>query len=642
MMTKRKWIHSLCVIAAIALVSSPSLAVISQQFFISDNNKLYYVISSNPSAGEAGTQVTSLVMSSGVAIPVSETSNNPPDPVVTSFSTFLTGAFLNAPPLSNILRSGIITDLVANTIEDLGNPLNGVFDPFANGGNGLLTLPGGTRTVTFDGSGTEPVVAITSTTGAGETFVPAATNITITRRIGATTFMNAPTLVFPNPAGAPVTSNGATCVGGGNPGAPCDPSNGNADCTGGGTCTNFGGETAGQNVTLDDTLGSRVGNPASQGASVDGFFIGISSQIIVFMVDDGAATFGLASTGFSVSGADLTSRNVINTTGDVDNGEFKPTPTNTPTPTGMPPTATPTNSPSATGTVTATPSAASTLTATASATPTSTVTDTPTSAATATATSTSTVTQTATSDVSTATTTPTNTPTPEVQVTSVPAGGSATTDTEGDGATAADPLETTITSPNAGPVSITETSASVLPPPGFTLVGQVVDINAPPATAASPLVIAFEIAAAAIPAGSDQDSIQVLKDGVLVPACTGAAGVASPDPCVASRQLLANGNVQITVLTSNASLWSFAVRQANAPCAGLRGVNLAGCKVYCEVLDCDAHPHPPFLRVACRVLRSLIVRRTGEPPPCELASGALRIRLTNTFRGAGRVWGGPR
>ena len=66
-MSKPKWGHSLLGLAAIALLSSPSLAVVSQQFFISDNNKLYYVIASNPSTGEIGTQVTSLVMTSGTA-----------------------------------------------------------------------------------------------------------------------------------------------------------------------------------------------------------------------------------------------------------------------------------------------------------------------------------------------------------------------------------------------------------------------------------------------------------------------------------------------------------------------------------------------------------------------------------------------
>ena len=100
----------------------------------------------------------------------------------------------------------------------------------------VLTLPGGTRTITFNGTGTEPVVAITSSTGAGVTFVPAAATVTFDRIIGTGDFDDAPSIVFPNPAGAPSLSNGATCVGGTTPGAPCDPANG----IGGNRCTNLG------------------------------------------------------------------------------------------------------------------------------------------------------------------------------------------------------------------------------------------------------------------------------------------------------------------------------------------------------------------------------------------------------------------
>jgi hypothetical protein len=195
----------------------------------------------------------------------------------------------------------MITGLSSNFIQDMGNPLNGDFDPT---GDGLLTLPGGARTVRFDGAGTEPVGPITVATGAGVTLIPAAATATGTRKIGSTTFMNSTAIVFPNPPGAVVTSNGATCATV-MPGAPCDPFNGvavnNSDC-GGGACTNFGGEAPGQNVTLDDTLGSRVGNPASQVGVVDGFFMPTDTAMVVFLVDDGAAAFGLTADGFAVTG----------------------------------------------------------------------------------------------------------------------------------------------------------------------------------------------------------------------------------------------------------------------------------------------------------------------------------------------------
>ena len=130
------------VLLGLLLGTSPSLAAINAQFFVSANNNLYYVVASDSSAGSVGTQVTSLIMTSGTPLSVPETKPISPDPdnVVTAFSTFLTGGFLD-PPVSNIQRTGVITGLSSNHIENMGNPLNGNFDPLANGGRGLLTLP---------------------------------------------------------------------------------------------------------------------------------------------------------------------------------------------------------------------------------------------------------------------------------------------------------------------------------------------------------------------------------------------------------------------------------------------------------------------------------------------------------------------
>jgi cysteine-rich repeat protein len=138
-------------------------------------------------------------------------------------------------------------------------------------------------------------------------------------------------------------------------------------------------------------------------------------------------------------------------------------------------------------------------------------------------------------------------------------GGTVTTDTQGNGATPTEPVQTAVTSPADGTITITETAATGTPPTGFALVGEQVTVSAPAATPDVPLILAFLIDASRIPAGADETTIQIFKDGVLVPACAGAPGVASPDPCVSDRQLLAGGDVQITVLTSTASVWTFAV-----------------------------------------------------------------------------------
>src|SRR5262245_58476536 len=151
-MSRSYGIPLLGVLAAIAIPCA-SHAAITQQFFLSDTNKLYYVIASDPTTGSFGAQVTSILMTSGTALPINETSDNPPDPVVTSFGTGLTGGILRFPPLSNIQRTELLTGLTSNNIENMGNPLNGVFDPHANNGDGLLTLPGGAGTVAFSGGG---------------------------------------------------------------------------------------------------------------------------------------------------------------------------------------------------------------------------------------------------------------------------------------------------------------------------------------------------------------------------------------------------------------------------------------------------------------------------------------------------------
>lgn len=146
----------------------------------------------------------------------------------------------------------------------------------------------------------------------------------------------------------------------------------------------------------------------------------------------------------------------------------------------------------------------------------------------------------------------------------VSAGGTSTMDSESDGATSADPIETALTSPTAGTVTMTE-STNIGISIGYTFLGGRVVIAAPTATAANPLVVVFQIDASLIPAGQTKDTIQIFRNGVLVPNCTGTPGTASPDPCVSSRVDLAGGDVQITVLTSTASSWDVGIPNADLP-----------------------------------------------------------------------------
>ncbi len=145
-------------------------------------------------------------------------------------------------------------------------------------------------------------------------------------------------------------------------------------------------------------------------------------------------------------------------------------------------------------------------------------------------------------------------------------GGTATTDTELDGATPFDPVETSVTSPTAGSVTIQEMPAALPPPSGFQFIGQQVNVSAPAASPGNPLVIVFRLDGSIVPSGENQETIQVFRNGVLVPACTGGPGVAAPDPCVSSRTLVGN-DVQLTVLSSTASVWSLGRITASARCA---------------------------------------------------------------------------
>jgi cysteine-rich repeat protein len=132
--------------------------------------------------------------------------------------------------------------------------------------------------------------------------------------------------------------------------------------------------------------------------------------------------------------------------------------------------------------------------------------------------------------------------------------GTVTTDT-GMGLTS-QPVQVAVTTPTGGTVTISRTPAVPVPPPGFSLLTGVVQITAPAATPSNPLVLVFQLDASIIPWGQDQNTIELQKDGVTVPTCTGDPGVAAPDPCIVDRTVFGSGGIQITVLTSTASTWS--------------------------------------------------------------------------------------
>jgi hypothetical protein len=148
----------------------------------------------------------------------------------------------------------------------------------------------------------------------------------------------------------------------------------------------------------------------------------------------------------------------------------------------------------------------------------------------------------------------------------VPAGGIVGTDPAGAGATPEDQLTTNVLTPVGGTVTISEGGPGPAPPSGFELFGASATIEAPPATAAQPLAIAFRVDASLVPAATPLGEVTVVRDGTAAGECPGAA-TASPDPCVRSRTRLPDGDIELVVLATHASGWSI-VRAVDPPPSG--------------------------------------------------------------------------
>ena len=143
-----------------------------------------------------------------------------------------------------------------------------------------------------------------------------------------------------------------------------------------------------------------------------------------------------------------------------------------------------------------------------------------------------------------------------------PSGDTLTTD-PGSGATSENPQVTTARIPatqDGTPASLAESDASGPSDgcgPGASCFGQISTITIPQTFApGNPLRFTFLLDTTEVPTGTKVGKIPMFHDGVLVPSCTGAAGTASPDPCVVSRtKLKKSGDVQIVVLSSTNGRW---------------------------------------------------------------------------------------
>jgi hypothetical protein len=156
----------------------------------------------------------------------------------------------------------------------------------------------------------------------------------------------------------------------------------------------------------------------------------------------------------------------------------------------------------------------------------------------------------------------------------VAAGGSLTT---GSASTPADPLQIGVTTPTGGSVDETAGLVTTPAPSGYTLGGFQAVITAPAGTAGQPLTIVFTLDGSLLPAGQTKDTVELFRNGALVPECTGSTGKAIPDPCVAARAPATGDDVRLTVLTSAASTWNFGFAvpaQTPAASAGAGGTGV--------------------------------------------------------------------
>jgi Domain of unknown function (DUF4082)/Bacterial Ig domain/Bacterial Ig-like domain (group 3)/Calx-beta domain/Cadherin-like domain/Purple acid Phosphatase, N-terminal domain len=147
----------------------------------------------------------------------------------------------------------------------------------------------------------------------------------------------------------------------------------------------------------------------------------------------------------------------------------------------------------------------------------------------------------------------------------VNAGGTLQTGTT---VTPADPLASAVTTPTAAIVSIAQgVIAASQPPSGYTFLNQQVNITIHnqdgtelTASTASPIRMAFTIDGTLLLPGETENTIQVFRNGVLIPNCLGQTSIpaANLDPCVTAREdgPALNNDVRITILTTHASKWN--------------------------------------------------------------------------------------
>lgn len=152
----------------------------------------------------------------------------------------------------------------------------------------------------------------------------------------------------------------------------------------------------------------------------------------------------------------------------------------------------------------------------------------------------------------------------DIQQATATANGSVSTDVDNTGATSTTPFVASVQTPIAGDVTISQVS---VPNPvssnNYQFFSKQYDIVAPAATVEAPLQLSFTVDASQL-GGLTAANLQIFRNGVVADDCTDPV-MAVPDPCVSNRTGLPNGDAQITVRSSHASIWSLAHKAVTGP-----------------------------------------------------------------------------
>jgi Tol biopolymer transport system component len=150
-------------------------------------------------------------------------------------------------------------------------------------------------------------------------------------------------------------------------------------------------------------------------------------------------------------------------------------------------------------------------------------------------------------------------------------------------ATPSNPMATSVTTPSGGAISISEQLANGV---------ATFNITAPGESTTAPLRIVFRFDPSAFP-GRSPSSLQVEVDGTPVPGCNDTSGTAAPNPCVEDRRKLDDGELQVTVLSSHASLWTISAPYPTPVGASPIRVSLVPTFQACDPQSADSsHPAP--------------------------------------------------